>query len=515
MNLISKDELIKKNFAKIKISENERIAIYGTGKGARIVYELIKESGYLKNIKLFIENSDTIIDKSQIENIPISDIESSVEHIDTIFIGAAVNYKVIVERLNLFFKQNDIDNIIVHNIFSVESQTDNKDGYINYIEKIARRDYADSFVAPRDKEIKLTENDPKVIAWYLPQFHRIDVNDKFYGRGFTEWTNTSQTLPMYEGHYQPHIPYDVGYYDLENLDVMKRQVELAHFYGVYGFSFYYYWFSGKRIMEKPVDMYLNHGELDLPFCITWANENWSALWDGGNKELIYEQTLKEGDDERFINDILPLLRDSRYIRINDRPVLIVYRANIWEKSTTKQLFDNFRKIVRKNGIEDLYIIVTNAGKFEEDVYEYGADALVEFPPHNILQLMDLVYPSGYINPNFVGSIYSARNFLKEKRYLYNHISKVFYRGAMPSWDNTARKMNTGASIFDGIDPSGFCDWLCDIIHEGKVRNKDNNYIFINGWNEWAEGNHIEPDMRYGYGNLCAIADAIEKSRMNR
>ena len=205
----------------------------------------------------------------------------------------------------------------------------------------------------------------------MPQYHRIDVNDEYYGRGFTEWTNTTKAFPMFTGHYQPHIPYDLGYYSLNDDEIFTRQIELAKNYGIYGFSFYYYWFSEKRIMEKPLNYFLNHPELDIKFCITWTNENWSALWDGSPNNLIYKQELRHEDDLLFMKDIIPYLKDPRYISIGNKKILLIYRATVWEKERVKVLISNFRKIANEEGVGELYVMLCNARGFDDNVKEWG------------------------------------------------------------------------------------------------------------------------------------------------
>ena len=187
-----------------------------------------------------------------------------------------------------------------------------------------------------NKFVKISEssycanNSVKPIAFYLPQYHAIELNDKNFYKGFTDWSNAVKAIPQFVGHNQPQIPMDVGFYDLAETEILYRQIELAKKYGIYGFCFHYYWFSGKRLLEKPIFNYLNNKDLDFPFCFCWANENWSKRWDGGNKEVLMEQQLQDGDDEKFIRDIMQFFKDERYIKIDNKPVLIIYRLNLFE-----------------------------------------------------------------------------------------------------------------------------------------------------------------------------------------
>lgn len=201
-------------------------------------------------------------------------------------------------------------------------------------------------------------DDVRLIALYLPQYHQFEENNRWHGRGFTEWTNVTAAKPQFEGHDQPKLPIDVGFYDLAHTDVMKRQIELAKNYGVSGFAFYYYWFSGKKLMEKPVYNYLNDKSLDLPFCLHWANESWSKRWDGGNRELLAEQRFTQQDFAAFASDLLPFFKDSRYIRINGRPLFIVYRPALFDKELFKAFTAYLRKFGKENGVGEPYIIAT-------------------------------------------------------------------------------------------------------------------------------------------------------------
>lgn len=263
-------------------------------------------------------------------------------------------------------------------------------------------------------------------------------------------------------------------------------------------------------MEKPLKLLLEHKELDIPFCINWATENWSALWDGGNKEVMVEQKICDGDAQKFMEDILPYMEDSRYIKINGRPVLVIYRVNLFEQDKIKCLLNNFRRIAKQKGFPDLYIMITNAINFNDDVEEWGADALVEYQPHALIRFMERTRPVGYLNPYFKGNIFDTKLFIENKKYMLRHKSNNYCRSALVSWDNTARKATSKACILQGLNPETFKIWLNDIISESKdIHTSEEDIVFINSWNEWAEGSHIEPDMKYGYGYLQAIRDALE------
>lgn len=513
MSFIKMSDLMVENIR--KITDQERIAIYGTGKGAKEVIDYIVNIGLSSKIKAIIDNDNVCDEQKNFCGYKISKLSEIVGEIDVIVIAAINNSNIIEKRIIHYFEESAIENICVISAFSKKNTCQDKIEFIEFIEKSVLRNNKETFVEKREQAIKLHHNDPKFIAWYLPQFHRIDINDKYYGRGFTEWTNSSQSIPLFKDHYQPRIPYDVGYYDLSVPETLERQIELAKYYGLYGFSFYYYWFSGKRIMEKPLEYYLNHKELDFPFCITWANENWSALWDGGKKDLIFEQKHKEEDDESFIEDLLPYFHDDRYIRIDNKPLIIVYRPNIWDENRLKSMTRNFRVTAQKNGISDLYIMFVNYGGNDEDVELVGADAVVEFPPQGVVKFCDRVYPAGYKNPYSKEKIWDMTRFFKEQGYLVSHVAKNYYRGVMTMWDNSPRRAKNGCEIYMGNTPMALKKWLVDVIEEGKkIHENDRNFIFINAWNEWAEGTYLEPDMKYGYAFLNAVSEAIETTRNN-
>ena len=351
----------------------------------------------------------------------------------------------------------------------------------------------------------------KLIAFYLPQYHLFKENEEWHGKGFTEWTNVTKALPQFVGHIQPQLPIDVGFYDLANVEVMKRQAELAKLYGVYGFCFHYYWFSGKKLMEKPIYNYLEHTEIDFPFCLCWANENWSRLWDGGNKEVLMKQELLDGDDEKFAKDIIPFFKDKRYIRIDNKPLFIVYRPGLFEQKRFNKFVKILKDKCKKAGIDDIYIMISNSFGFNEDPKNWSADAIVEFPPHSMnyrLINKNLLYKNAKL------SVVDTEDFILNKRYLYE--SKYpLYKTVFPSWDNTARKAYTGATVFYGETPQLYRQWLSDCVQWTKQNHTaSEQFVFVNAWNEWAEGAHLEPDSYYGYAYLNETRKVLESHSGN-
>lgn len=367
------------------------------------------------------------------------------------------------------------------------------------------------FVPLSERSFARQEGDCKLIAFYLPQFHAIDLNDRHFGKGFTEWTNVAKATPQFIGHHQPQIPIDVGFYDLSHVDVMFRQIELARQYGLYGFCFHYYWFSGKRLLEKPIFNYLNNQSLDFPFCLCWANENWSTLWDGGDRKVIMKQELKQEDFGRFWDDIKDFFADQRYIKINNSPLLIVYRPSLFDNQLFTEFVNTLRELAKRSGYNDLFILRTN---FKEtgDCREWACEGTVQFPPHGLEQYISPMTQPFFIKENSMVR-YDMKSFLADSGIAARELSDDVYRGAFPAWDNTARKCHSGGCVFSGITPEGFTEWLKECIKWTKGHHdKDHQFVFINAWNEWGEGAHLEPDTKYGYAHLEAVKKALEESR---
>lgn len=360
------------------------------------------------------------------------------------------------------------------------------------------------------------DTDTKLLAYYLPQFYPTPYNDKWWGRGTTEWRNVSKGMPQFVGHYQPRLPRELGFYDLRLIENIERQVELAKYFGIYGFCFYYYWFDGKRLLDLPVDLFLN-SKIKFPFCFCWANENWSKQWFGTSEEALIVQSQEVNSYKKFITSIIPYIVDDRYMSIDNRKILVIYRPK--SIPNINEILEYWRYFVKKETAYDLYLIAAMNDKY--DVYkklnfiEKGFDAISEFclgPQREFLK--DIRDTKKFVCHEFYGNIYDYKDFVENKKYFLSDFSKLF-RAITPMWDNSARKVNKGI-VFDGSTPELYQKWLEDIILEAKDKyNKnllDENLIFINAWNEWSEGAYLEPDLKWGYGYLNATLNAILNTR---
>lgn len=343
------------------------------------------------------------------------------------------------------------------------------------------------------------EVDIRAIAIYLPQFHTFPENDEWWGTGFTEWTNVRRAKQQYEGHYQPHVPHpDIGYYDLNDENILIKQAELAKASGIEGFCFYYYWFNGKRLMEMPVDRLIASGKPDIPFCYCWANENWTRTWDGGDHHVLIGQQYSPESDRRFILDLMPALRDPRYIKVDGRPLLIVYRP--MQLPNAKATAEIWREVCREEGLGEICLAFMQSFDSPNPA-DIGYDFAIQFPPlgssaRNISQNVNLSDPQ-----TFTGEVRDYKQLVED--YTASDLGYNTFPAVTPSWDNTARRQERGHSWVNS-SPEYYSFWLATMA--AKVRSlqpPERRFIFINAWNEWAEGNHLEPDLKYGYAWLNA------------
>ncbi len=347
-------------------------------------------------------------------------------------------------------------------------------------------------------------SDARAIAFYLPQFHPIPENDLWWGNGFTEWTNVSRARPWFRGHEQPHIPGELGFYDLRVPEIRAQQVSLARKYGLYGFCYYYYWFNGRRLLQRPLEEVLRTGQPDFPFCICWANENWTRRWDGLEQDILLEQAHTEASDLAFIHDVIPIFKDPRYIRVDGAPLLVVYRANILPN--VHRTVEIWRTACREAGFPAVHLCAAQTFGIT-DPLGMGFDAAVEFPPHG-MSAGEIGKLKGR-DPDFDGKVYDYRDVVK---YAISRPPVPYrrYRAVMTNWDNTPRRGARG-HVYAHSSPQEYEMWLRAIVADADVTlPPGQRFVFINAWNEWAEGAHLEPDQRHGYAYLEATARALRQ-----
>ncbi len=343
----------------------------------------------------------------------------------------------------------------------------------------------------------------RAIAFYLPQYHPIPENDLWWGKGFTDWTNVTRARPNFAGHYQPQLPADFGFYDLRVPETLERQAALARSYGLHGFCYYYYWFGGKRLLERPIEQMRESGKPDFPYCLCWANENWTRRWDGKDDHILIAQNPSATDDEALIRELLIHFRDPRYIRVDGKPVFIVYRGGMLPDPLATAT--TWREVCRREGVGELYLCVAETHD-TTDPTAYGFDALVEFPPHNI-RTLPVTRQIEFTNPAFSGFVYDYRHVV-EDLLMRVAVPYVRHHTLLPGWDNTARRPDH-ANIFINASPEIYEVWLREIVRRTTARHRpEERLVFINAWNEWAEGAHIEPDQRYGHQYLRATLRAL-------
>ncbi len=349
----------------------------------------------------------------------------------------------------------------------------------------------------------------KALAFYLPQFHAIPENDVWWGKGFTEWRNVARGLPRFEGHYQPRIPGDLGHYDLSNPEVLGRQITLARESGLFGFCFYYYSFNGKRLLEKPIEQFLGDPSLDFPFCLIWANENWTRRWDGFDNEILLSQDYDHLNEEQFLAELHRHFVDPRYIRIDGRPLFLIYRIGLIPEA--KDTIARWRGIwFHKFACEPLILMAQGFGQTNPNLY--GLDGAVEFPPHKLAEGIPTINDQlEILDARFEGRVHSYDDLIARSRAVTAGDTPLI-RTVIPGWDNDARRQGRGTT-FHGSTPEKYQQWLVEMIEFARSHPFHGEpLVFINAWNEWAEAAYLEPDVHYGAAYLNATARALTQQQ---
>jgi lipopolysaccharide biosynthesis protein len=363
-----------------------------------------------------------------------------------------------------------------------------------------------------------THPDVRAIAFYLPQYHPIPENDEWWGVGFTEWRNVTRARPRFPGHYQPHLPADLGFYDLRLPEVRSAQADLARRYGIHGFCYYHYWFGGRRLLERPFNEVLESGEPDFPFCLCWANENWTRVWDGGESQVLMQQHYSPDDDLHHIRWLARAFTDSRYIRIDGKPLFILYRAE--SLPDPRRTTDLWRAEARRLGVGELFLCRIESAFYDQsDSESLGFDAAIEFVPdwsifipdppsafRRILQKLQWRIPA--LRRIGAGSPDRPMEYREVMRRMLNKPQPGYrrFRTVAPMWDNSARRRHS-PFIVTGSTPELYRNWLRNVVTEACNQDSD-RVVFLNAWNEWAEGCHLEPDLRWGHAYLEATRAAL-------
>lgn len=378
----------------------------------------------------------------------------------------------------------------------------------------------------------------KLVAHYFPQFHAIPENDRWWGKGFTDWVNVRRARPQFRDHYQPRVPLDGRYYDQSQKATIEWQIALAKQYGLHGFCHYHYWFGGKQLLETPTNIVLDSKELDFPICLAWANETWSRRWDGRDHHILQEQTHKPDKAlwQKHFDYLFRAWSDDRAIKVDGKPLFLIYRAHRIEQ--VDAMFDFWREQAHRRGLPGLFFAAMKQYEFPVPEVLRHFDAVVQFQPFEALYSTDFEAPA--IETRLAARI--ARRVLPDRildllryvRYTYfpgltfydyervwKHILKVereggipAYPGAFVDWDNTPRYVKR-ARIFRGASPERFEHWFRQLVQVTATRPPNERMIFLNAWNEWAEGTYLEPDERYGYKYLEAVQRCMAQGSQAR
>ena len=380
----------------------------------------------------------------------------------------------------------------------------------------------------------------RLIAFYLPQFHPIPENDEWWGKGFTEWTNVARAKPLFSGHYQPRLPADLGFYDLRVPEVRAAQAELGRNAGVEGFCYWHYWFAGRRVLERPFNEVVSSGKPDYPFCLAWANDTWSGHWYGAEKRTLIEQTYPgTADHERHFHALLPAFRDPRYIRVHNRPLFAIFRPK--NLPDTEAFIELWQNLAVRNGLEGIHFVAhlfDNEIDFPWRKMGYGGAVMTNElklirrrwwqiaqekirmarREHDATRVIRRLLEAATGTGRLIGHRILQRvlrwpggvHYYRDAMLFFNSqaaLDSGCYPSIVPGWDNTARAGPKGI-VLHGSTPELFAEHVRDIFDSVADRPAEDRIVFVKSWNEWAEGNYLEPDKKFGHGYLDAVKSAL-------
>lgn len=371
----------------------------------------------------------------------------------------------------------------------------------------------------------------RLVALYFPQFHAIPENDAWWGEGFTDWVNVRKARPQFRGHFQPRVPAGGRYYDQSKLETLAWQIDLAKRHGVHAFCHYHYWFDGKQLLETPTNLVMENRDLDLPFCLAWANETWSRRWDGRDHHILQQQrhTPDPALWRRHFDYLYRAWSDDRALKVDGKPVFLIYRAHLIVE--LGRMIDCWREWARERGLPGLYLVAMKQYEFPVPAVLAHFDATMQFQPFEALFSPD--FPDDQplarkaltpfrLLPEKVQDLLRAARYQFFPRLTFYDYEKVWehivslpereggipaFPGAFVDWDNTARYVKR-ARIFKGATPERFDYWFRRLVAATAQRPQPERLVFLNAWNEWAEGTYLEPDERHGLAYLEAVRDAL-------
>ena len=356
----------------------------------------------------------------------------------------------------------------------------------------------------------------RALAFYLPQFHPIPENDEWWGRGFTEWTNTAKAKPLFKGHYQPHVPADLGFYDLRVPETRKAQADMAREYGIEAFCYYHYWFAGRRLLERPFNEVLASGEPDFPFCLCWANQTWTGIWHGEPRRVLMEQTYPGIEDHRRHFDfLLRAFLDKRHLRVEDKPLFIVYDPDALPEA--KRVTDLWREWAVNAGLPGLFLMaVHNSPDWNPKDSGFDAVIISRLPPRRFYMKQWATWKNPIRKLKYWNADRQNLPTIHQYKYAVQHVITEPVSGiesypcVIPNWDNTPRSGANGL-VLKGSTPELFRTHLKTAIQRVSDLPEGHRFVFVKSWNEWAEGNHLEPDLRFGRRYLEVVREELQKT----